>query len=194
MTDRDHPLRDIEAETPLASRVNGASAAQQRRLVVVAILRALLTVTALLGAYALIPFDRATTAQIGLIVAAAVVLIMVMNVFELRAVALAEFPTLRAMQALTLSLVVLLVAFAGIYMVLSNNDTMAFDETLDHTGALYFSLTTLSTIGYGDIVPVSHGARVAVMTQMVVDVLVIAVFLRLITKTVKSRLSLPPDG
>jgi hypothetical protein len=148
-----------------------------------------ITVVVLIVAYHLIPFDRGATWQIGVVAVVALVLLFAGAAFELRAVTVAEFPTLRGIQALTVSLVVVLLAFAGIYMILSNSDSGAFDEVLDHAGALYFSLTTLTTIGYGDIVPVSHVARYVVMLQMVIDFLILGVFVKLITSTVRKRLA-----
>jgi hypothetical protein len=50
-------------------------------------------------------------------------------------------------------------------------------------------MTTLTTIGFGDIVPVSSSARVIVMIQMAVNVVVVGVFVKLVTSTVRSRLS-----
>jgi hypothetical protein len=38
---------------------------------------------------------------------------------------------------------------------------------LNHFNTLYFSFTTLSTVGYGDIVPVSGIARILAMSEAV---------------------------
>jgi hypothetical protein len=171
-----------------ARRIRDLSLKQRRQIVAFAIARAVLVAVGVIVVYGLIPFDRSSTGDIFLVGLAAVVIIVLVNVFELRAVSLAEFPTLRAFEALSLSLVVVLVAFASMYLVLTNDNAAAFDETLNHTGALYFSLTTLTTIGYGDIVPVSDIARKVVMAQMVIDVLVIGVFVRLVVNVVRARL------
>ncbi len=165
------------------------SGGQRRRLFAVAIGRTVITVAVLVVGYHLIPFDRGSTWQIGLVVVVALVLLSAGAALELRAVTVADYPTLRAIQSLTVSLVVVLLAFASIYMILSNSDSGAFDEVLDHTGAVYFSLTTLTTIGYGDIVPVSRAARNVVMLQMVIDVLIIGVYVKLVTTTVRQRLA-----
>jgi hypothetical protein len=165
---------------------------RRRRLLAAAIARTVITVVVLVVGYHLVPFDRGDTWQIGLVAVVALVLLFAGAVLELRAVKVAEFPTLRAVQSLTVSLVVVLLSFAGVYMILSNNDSGAFDEVLDHTGAVYFSLTTLTTIGYGDIVPLSHAARNVVMLQMVIDVLIIGVYVKLVTTTVRERLAAAP--
>jgi ion channel len=43
--------------------------------------------------------------------------------------------------------------------------------------ALYFSFITLSTVGYGDITPLSHGARTLAMTEAMTGTIYIAVFI-----------------
>ena len=173
-------------------RARDLSRGRRRRLLAAAIGGTVITVVVLVVGYHLIRFDRGDTWQIGLVAVVALVLLFAGVVLELRAVKVAEFPTLRAVQSLTVSLVVVWLSFAGVYMILSNNDSGAFDEVLDHTGAVYFSLTTLTTIGYGDIVPLSHAARNVVMLQMVIDVLIIGVYVKLVTTTVRERLAAAP--
>ncbi len=182
----------IESKLPPGRRALDLSGRRRLRILTVAIGRTVLTVMVLIVAYHLIPFDRGVTWQIGVVAVVALLLLFAGAAFELRAVTVAEFPTLRGIQALTVSLVVVLLAFAGVYMILSNSDSGAFDEVLDHAGALYFSLTTLTTIGYGDIVPVTHTARYVVMLQMVIDFLIIGVFVKLVTTTVRQRLAEAP--
>ena len=182
----------IDPKLQPGRRALDLSGARRRRLFAVAIGRTVITVVVLVAGYHLIPFDRGETWQIGVVALVALVLLLAGAAFELRAVTVAEYPTLRAIQSLTVSLVVVLLAFASIYMILSNGDSGAFDEVLDHTGAAYFSLTTLTTIGYGDIVPVSQAARNVVMLQMVIDVLIIGVYVKLVTTTVRQRLAEAP--
>ena len=49
-----------------------------------------------------------------------------------------------------------------------NNDKTLFDKFFNR---LYFSLTTMTTIGYGDIAPVSKTARSIVLLQMFMFIL-----------------------
>ena len=51
---------------------------------------------------------------------------------------------------------------------------------LDHTEALYFTVTIFSTVGFGDIVPKVDVARLVVMVQMIADLAFIAIVVRLI--------------
>jgi len=45
------------------------------------------------------------------------------------------------------------------------------------SNAFYFSFITLSTVGYGDIVPVSKAARMLAMTEAMTGTLYMAVFI-----------------
>ena len=46
----------------------------------------------------------------------------------------------------------------------------SFSQPLDRTAALYFTVTVLATVGFGDITPVTTIARVAATVQMVLDI------------------------
>jgi hypothetical protein len=50
-------------------------------------------------------------------------------------------------------------------------------EKLDLTRLLYFSFSTLTTIGFGDIVPVSAAAQVAAILQGIVGTLFLAILI-----------------
>ena len=41
-----------------------------------------------------------------------------------------------------------------------------FSQKLDHSRALYFTITVFSTVGFGDITPTNDAARLAVGAQM----------------------------
>jgi hypothetical protein len=64
---------------------------------------------------------------------------------------------------------VVVAAFATIYYVNAHQFT-GMRTRLD---ALYFSIVTLGTVGYGDITPVSQAARAVVMVQVVFDLVIV---------------------
>jgi len=50
-------------------------------------------------------------------------------------------------------------------------------HTINSSSFTYFSFITLTTIGYGDITPVSRGAKLLVMMEAILGQLYIAIFL-----------------
>jgi voltage-gated potassium channel Kch len=60
------------------------------------------------------------------------------------------------------------------------------------TDLLYFSLITLSTIGYGDIVPLSGEARVLAALEGVTGVLYIAITVALLVSRFRTEPSASP--
>ena len=68
--------------------------------------------------------------------------------------------------------------FAGIYYGLRSNDNFSgLDEKASFIDALYFTLTTQSTIGYGDISPKSIVARKIVMIHQLFVIVALGDFI-----------------
>ena len=105
----------------------------------------------------------------------------------------AELPGLRAVQALGGTIPVFLVVFAVVYLSLAQASSTQFSEPLNHTGALYLVITVFSTVGFGDITPEDDLARIVVSIQMLLDLVVIGVVVRLLTTAAKTgRGEAPP--
>lgn len=68
--------------------------------------------------------------------------------------------------------------------------TPPIPQPLHGFDALYFSIITLTTVGYGDITPISHGARTLAMTEAMAGTLYVAV---LISRLVAIYSSQKPD-
>jgi hypothetical protein len=75
---------------------------------------------------------------------------------------------------------VFIVVFAWTYLTMARSTPAAFSQPLDRISALYFAVTLFSTVGLGDIAPTTDPARLVVTVQMVADLIVIAVVVRLI--------------
>ncbi|WP_343075523.1 potassium channel family protein [Streptomyces genisteinicus] len=91
----------------------------------------------------------------------------------------------RARPGIVIPLLVFLtvVVFAGAYHVLARHPGQ-FSGLSTRTDALYFTVVTLATVGYGDIVPTGQSARVVTMVQ----ILYTFVFLTAATTTLSRRL------
>jgi len=92
----------------------------------------------------------------------------------------------QAIEGLAFAVPLFLLLFATGYYVLASVTPGAFTELVNRTDALYFTVTVFSTVGFGDIAPVTQPARVAVLVQMVADLLVLGVLLRAVTGAVQS--------
>lgn len=79
----------------------------------------------------------------------------------------------------TLALIVsgVLIGFAGIYFNGSRLSTAAFGKALDWISALYFSIVTFATIGYGDIAPQNGCEKLVVSAEILIAFFIIAVVL-----------------
>jgi voltage-gated potassium channel len=58
-------------------------------------------------------------------------------------------------------------------------------HTLTRTDSLYFTVTVFATVGFGDINPTSQAARVLVTVQMILDLLVLGLGIRVFTSAVQ---------
>jgi hypothetical protein len=158
-----------------------------RRLVLQSLLRSLASAVLLVVAYYVLPLATSDAAALVWLVAG-VTAVAVLLVWQIRAIVGAEYPRLRAIGALVVGPPLLLVVFATTYLILSRVQVSSFSEPLDHTGALYFSVTVFATVGFGDIVPVTAGARIATTIQMVIDVVVFGFAIKLIFGAVETGL------
>jgi hypothetical protein len=127
-----------------------------------------------------------TRAGVGLILG--LVALGVILGLQIRAILSATYPLLRAIESLAAAIPLLLVLFASAYYLMYQADSGSFSQTLNRTGALYFTVTVFSTVGFGDIVPKTDPARIAVMTQMLVDLVVLGLVARLIVSAVQLSL------
>jgi voltage-gated potassium channel len=90
-------------------------------------------------------------------------------VWQVQRIMVAKHPELRAIEALAVAVPALIILFAFTYLSISHAHHAAFSERLNHIGALYFTVTTIGTVGYGDIVAKSDFARVLVTLQILLD-------------------------
>ena len=93
----------------------------------------------------------------------------------------AKYPKLRAVEALSVTVPLFLLVFSRIYLSNSLTDPTVFNIPLDHTTALYFTVTVFATVGFGDIVAQTNGMRLLVTLQMLLDLAVLGLVIRLLT-------------
>jgi voltage-gated potassium channel len=96
-----------------------------------------------------------------------------------------DTPRLREVETIAIGLPFLLLFYASMYALLSFNQPASFTQKLGRTDALYFTMTVFSTIGFGNIAPVTEVARIVMMTQMVAGLIAVGVVARLVVGPVK---------
>ncbi len=119
----------------------------------------------------------------GLIVVAIIYILFFVRQF--RAVLKSKFPNLRAAEAMFTTVFLLISISASIYLALSQANSGAFTEELDSFSSVYFAITVLATVGFGDITPNTVAARTATMTQMVLDLIYIGVVVKVFSSAAK---------
>jgi voltage-gated potassium channel len=169
---------------------------QRRRL---AILRAAGTIALswvlIVGAFYALPIGHESGLRAFLRLCADIALVGAVFAWQIRRISLAELPELRAVEALGIVVVLFLVAFSAIYLAMSHDAATTFTQPLDHTRALYFTVSVFSTVGFGDITPKTDSARLVVSAQMLLDLVLIGAVVRLLFNAARSRISpAGPEG
>jgi hypothetical protein len=161
-----------------------------------AVLRSGVTVALLYALYALAPvgYVTAATAAGTLIRLASVVVIVALVVaVQVRAIRSANYPDLRAIEALVTALTVFLVLFALLNLGLAEADPANFTQPLTRVSALYFTVTVLATVGFGDITARTDGARLLVTVQMLLGLGLIAGVVRIFSAAARAGAARRPD-
>jgi hypothetical protein len=165
----------------------------RRRLALVCLLRAALTSTLLVVLYYQLPLDRqgnriGAGLIVGLLLFTGVVGVQVWRITR------AQYPLLRAVEALATAVPLFLILFAGSYYMMGQAQVGSFTETLDRTDSLYYTITVFSTVGFGDITPKTQPARVLTMVQMLANLLIFGIAARLLVNAVSSGLRRRTDA
>ena len=151
-----------------------------RRDWVMTAVRAIVSVTVLLLLYYFLPVENRPHESVILRLTAGLAFFVAVLVVEVRAIAKDRHPMLRAGISMATVVPLFLVVFAWTYLTLSHSDPAAFGSALTRTDSLYFTVTVFSTVGFGDITAKTQVARLVVTVQMLADLGVFAVVVRLI--------------
>jgi voltage-gated potassium channel len=149
--------------------------------------RAVIILGGTLLAYALVPIEAtwgpavvATFATIGLLG------IFVVFFRQFGKIERSANPGRAAIEALFLVLGTFVTLFAFLYVALSAYTPEAFSQEVDKVDGIYFSVTVLSTVGFGDLVAVTREAKILVTLQMVLDVVLVGAAVKLLGLQAKS--------
>ena len=138
-------------------------------------------VVGLIVGYALLPLRGERWwigAAIGL---AAIVGTVPITIRRLHAVRRSDQPVLVALEAVVLLLAMLVLGFAAIYFAVGV-DVEQFSGLETRIDSLYFTVTTLSTVGFGDVHAAGQAARVLVTVQILVNLVFLGIVVRVMAR------------
>jgi voltage-gated potassium channel len=182
------------APSPEPRRLAELPREHRHRAMVRSGLRLLVICVVIFGAYFVNPLGERSGFWAFSRLGADIALVGAVLAWQVRRIEAAEFPELRAVEALGTVTTLFLCVFSGLYLGLSHSLPRDFSMRLDHVRALYFTISVFSTVGFGDIVPRSDTARLIVSAQMILDLALIGAVVRLIFNAARSRVDARAAG
>ncbi|HKO39365.1 MAG TPA: potassium channel family protein [Solirubrobacterales bacterium] len=161
---------------------------ERRRILVRSALRLLGIALGMLLLYALVPVPGTSGAAALLGMVVGLLFFVVLVGWQLQTIVRAEHPVLRAAEVIVFAVPMLVVIFAFTFLTISRADPQSFSEPLGRVDALYFTVSTVATVGFGDITPTSAGARMVVTFQMLFDLALLAGLVRLVVLATRTGL------
>lgn len=152
-----------------------------RQRVIFGLLRALGSTAVLITVYYLAPLDQLTRISLFVLMIIGLFVLAAMIAYQVWAILRASFPGVRAIEALATTVPLFLLLFSAAYFLMSQTSVTNFNvHALTRTDSLYFTVTVFATVGFGDIFPASQAARLVVTTQMVLNLILLGLGVRLI--------------
>jgi len=92
----------------------------------------------------------------------------------------------RRVDGLVIGIVLIVVVFAYVFYAMNRQDPTQFVGLKTRLDSLYFAVTTLATVGTGDVHAAGQAARALVLVQMVFNVLFVATTATLLTTRIRT--------
>lgn len=159
----------------------------RRRLAAKSLLRSLLVSLVIVAGYFLLPLRLNGVLPVATVVAGLGVVGLVLG-WQIREIARSPHPRVRAIGALATSVPLFLAVFALTYFLMARAEPATFSERLSRLDAAYYTVTVFATVGFGDIAPVSGPARVVSTIQMLGDMVLVGLVVRVLVGAVNQNL------
>jgi voltage-gated potassium channel len=182
-----HGVRRAGADTAPSQEHQGGRLSAHSALEVRPWAGTAVAVAGLLVGYYLLPLDgRGWVIGVLLALAAPVALVPV-AAHQVRHILVCERPLASTIRALVVVPTVLTLGFAAAYYAVEGHNPGQIEGLETKTDALYFSLTMLSTVGFGDVHAVGQIGRVLASLQMVVDIALFGFVLQAVRWAARQR-------
>jgi len=166
--------------------VESPTTAERRRLVAIGLLRALANTVLVVAAYYLLPLDNLAGVSLGVALVVGLLALTAVVAYQVRAIIRHPHSAVRAIEALAITVPVFLLLFAATYFMMEQTNADNFNvDSLTRTDSLYFTVTVFATVGFGDIAATSQVARMVVIAQMILDLLVLGLVVKVFVGAVE---------
>jgi hypothetical protein len=158
---------------------------RRRWLIAMGLFRASATTAVLVALYFLLPMNGHLEGSTLVFLLAGLAVLVGVTAWQVLAIIRSRYPAVQAVQALAVSISLLLLTFASTYYLLGQADHANFTQGLTRVDALYFTVTTFATVGFGDITAATQTARIVVIVQIVFDLVALGAGLRILLGAVR---------
>lgn len=131
------------------------------------------------------PDGDAAVGQVVVVGTVGLVAYLALTLWAALQLATAKRPILQGSMLVTVMATVIVLGYSWVYMGLSINDPGSFTQPLSKVSAVYFTVTVLATVGFGDIAATTDTTRMIVTSQMLLGVTLVTVGIRLIVQSTR---------
>ena len=159
------------------------SPSKRRRVQARMVTRAALVGVLVVVGYYVLPMDSLGISGTFVLVAGLLLIAGVMA-WQVRAIINSPSPRIQALQAAVVGIPLLLCIFAASYYLVGVTQVDSFTQPMNKVGAMYFTVTVFSTVGFGDITAKTDLARTLVTLQMIFSLVVLGLLVKLFSTAV----------
>jgi len=157
------------------------------RWVVVGLTPSIAAVAAMILCYMLVPAPSGQESAFALICFGVVAMLAYVGLtaFAVRRLRTAHKPVLEGALLLAIMATLLIMSFSWMYLSLAAADPAAFTEPITKISGIYFTVSIISTVGFGDITAKTDLARMTVTAQMLLGITLLTVGVRIVMQSAR---------
>ena len=132
-----------------------------------------ITVYSLFNLFIEVPFS-AMFSSLAIIGGVALIFVLFANTHQIEA-EIIQAPGMLLIRYWLMSFISITAGFSSIYLELVRQNPNHFAGIIDGISAIYFSINTFATVGFGDIYPISTVAKFLVMSEILIAIIVLPI-------------------